>query len=148
MLSPAGWPYSIQKNGVIVRYLLNSSPTMSLKKLIKFVVLTLCVGAASYAIVEAQTGNTGGSSGGTGGGQSGTGSGPAATSPSTGGASFSGDPDTNPYERKPVDITTQTTTTHSARKRTTRTAKSSTTKSKKQSKSASPSASTTPTASR
>lgn len=68
----------------------------------------LIVGSISLSFfgAQAQTGNTGGSSGGTGGGQHGEGSGPAGSVPSTGGASFTGDPDKNPYASPtPTDIT-------------------------------------------
>lgn len=136
-------PPAIQRNSVILNLLLNSPDNMSLKNLIKFALLTTGVLAASYAIVEAQTGNTGGSSGGTGSGQSGVGSGPAATAPSTGGDSFSGNPDANPYAKGSTSFTETTTSTSQPatnrppRKRTT--TKSSTHKSKKHSSSASPS---------
>ena len=79
---------------------------MSLIKVIRNSLLVLGAIAISYFAVHAQTGNTGGSSGGTGGGQHGEGSGPGIDVPGTGGVSFSGDPDANPYTTPtPHDIT-------------------------------------------
>jgi hypothetical protein len=131
---------------------------MSLGKLTNIAFLTLGGVLLACFIAEAQTGNTGGSSGGTGSGQSGTGSGPAASAPSAGGATFTGNPDANPYAKKDakdsffVETTassTETTTTAAkSRKRTSKTSKStSSAKSKKKSSaSSSPAPSPSPTA--
>jgi hypothetical protein len=79
---------------------------MSLNKISKFAVLLAGCISLSLFTAHAQTGNTGGSSGGTGGGQHGEGSGPAGSVPAGGGASYSGDPDRNPYASPtPTDIT-------------------------------------------
>jgi hypothetical protein len=79
---------------------------MSLTKMTKFATLAAFMISLSLLPAKGQTGNTGGSSGGTGGGQHGEGSGPAGSVPSTGGASFIGDPDKNPYATPtPADIT-------------------------------------------
>ena len=79
---------------------------MSLNRISKFAVLLVGSIALSLFAAHAQTGNTGGSSGGTGGGQHGEGSGPAGSVPAGGGASYSGDPDRNPYAGPtPTDIT-------------------------------------------
>src|SRR3954467_8269976 len=79
---------------------------MSLTKLTKTVVIAFAALSATIFLLNAQTGNTGGSSGGTGGGQHGEGSGPAGSVPAGGGAYFEGDPDKNPYASPtPTDIT-------------------------------------------
>jgi hypothetical protein len=129
---------------------------MGLNKLTTIAFLTLCGTIAACVIAKAQTGNTGGSSGGTGSGQSGTGSGPAAWSPSTGGATFTGNPDANPYAKKDAKesffietTSTSAETTAPARKprkRTTKTSKSSSSVKSKKKSSASPTPSASPSA--
>jgi hypothetical protein len=77
-----------------------------MSKITKFTAILACGISLGLFVAHAQTGNTGGSSGGTGGGQHGEGSGPAGSVPAGGGASFTGDPDKNPYASPtPTDIT-------------------------------------------
>ena len=79
---------------------------MSVSKVIRSSLFVFATVATCCYVALAQTGNYGGSSGGTGGGQHGEGSGPGINVPGTGGTSFSGDPDANPYTTPtPHDIT-------------------------------------------
>ena len=121
---------------------------MSLTKLRRMAFFTLCGALLSCAVVQAQTGNTGGSSGGTGSGQSGLGSGPAAGVPSAGGGTFKGNPDANPYAKEsfitgPAPTSATTTTEQKPRKHASKTSKSTSSKAKKKA-SPSPAASATP----
>ncbi|HEY2125200.1 MAG TPA: hypothetical protein VGG94_07020 [Chthoniobacterales bacterium] len=127
---------------------------MTLTKLTRFAFPIFCGAILSCATAQAQTGNTGGSSGGTGGGQSGLGSGPAASVPSTGGNTFTGNPDANPYEKAgkdsfitgPAPTSATTTTEHKSQKHASKTSKSTSSKPKKKA-SPTPAASASPAAS-
>jgi hypothetical protein len=124
---------------------------MSLTNLKRLAFPTFCAALLHCATIQAQTGNTGGSSGGTGSGQSGLGSGPAAGVPSAGGGTFTGNPDANPYAKEsiltgPAPTSTTTATGQKSRKHASKTSKSTSRKTRKKAYS-SPAASAPPAAS-